>query len=211
MIQIQKDLYQFSTHIPIIDLSFNQYLWMGEEPLLVHTGSHDQALAIMPEVEKVLGGKSLRYIFISHFEGDECGGLAHVLENYPNAQVVCSAITARQFDSFGIKCKSLIQKPGEILKTADYELEFISYPSEMHLWEGLLVFERLRGILFSSDLFLRFGSNSEPLRVNFKDEIQSITEQQIPDPKGRMSLQESLQKLPLHLVATGHGPYLESI
>ncbi len=211
MIQIQKDLYQFSTHIPVIDLSFNQYLLIGEDPLLVHTGSHDQAVGIMPEVKKVLGGKSLRYIFISHFEGDECGGLAHVLENYPNAQVVCSEITARQLVSFGIKSKSLVQKPGEILKTADFELEFISYPSEMHLWEGLLVFERQRGILFSSDLFLRFESNAEPLRVNFKDEIQSITEQQIPNPKGLQTLQETLSKLPLRLIATGHGPYLESI
>lgn len=211
MIQIQKDLYQFSTHIPFIDLSFNQYLFMGEEPLLVHTGSHEQAIAIMPEVKKVLGEKSLHYIFISHFEGDECGGLAYILENYPNAQVVCSAITARQFDSFGIKSKNLVKKPGEILKSSNYELEFISYPSEMHLWEGLLVFERQRGILFSSDLFLRFGSNNEPLRVNFKDEILSITEQQIPDQKGRLTLQETLSKLPLRLVATGHGPYLESI
>lgn len=209
MKEVQKNLYQHCTYIPIIDLSFNQYLLLGEEPLLIHTGSHDQAVEMLSDIKKILGGQSLHYIFVSHFEGDECGGLAYMLEQFPEAKAVCSAITARQLSSFGITNKTLIKKPGETLITPDYELEFISYPSEMHLWEGLLAFDKQRGILFSSDLFLRFGSHSESLRVDLKDEIQNITEQQIPDSAARVKLQETLQQLPIQTVATGHGPFLE--
>lgn len=36
---------------------------------------------------------------------------------------------------FGITNQVLVKKPGEKLTSNDYELEFISYPSEMHLWE----------------------------------------------------------------------------
>lgn len=35
---------------------------------------------------------------------------------------------------FGITNQVLVKKPGEKLTSNDYELEFISYPSEMHLW-----------------------------------------------------------------------------
>lgn len=206
---VQKELYQFSTYIQPINLSFNQYLLLGKEPLLIHTGSHDLAVSILPGIKEMLGEKSLRYIFVSHFEGDECGGLGYLLEQFPEAKAVCSEITARQLMNFGITDKIMIKKPGETLTTPDYELDFIGYPSEMHLWEGLLAFEKRRGILFSSDLFLRFGKYSESERVDFKDEIQGITEQQVPDSTARVRLQEVLSKLPIQTVATGHGPYLE--
>lgn len=38
-----KDLYQFSTYIPQINLSFNQYMLLAEEPILIHTGNMKQA------------------------------------------------------------------------------------------------------------------------------------------------------------------------
>jgi hypothetical protein len=38
MLIIDQDLHQFSTYIPQIDLSFQQYLLSAEDSLLVHTG-----------------------------------------------------------------------------------------------------------------------------------------------------------------------------
>lgn len=39
MSAIYKDIYQFSSYIPPIDLSFHKYLLLTDEPLLVHTGT----------------------------------------------------------------------------------------------------------------------------------------------------------------------------
>ena len=125
MTMIFKDLHQFSTHIKQINLSFHQYLLLGEDPILFHTGNAMQAEIMLPELKVVLGDRNLKYIFVSHFESDECGGLSVILKEFPKAKVICSAVTARQLDGFGIKAEVIVKKPAEILSTNDYELEFI--------------------------------------------------------------------------------------
>ena len=207
---IDQDLHQFSTHIQPINLSFHQYLLSTEEPLLLHTGNIQQATALVPQLKAVLNGKLLKYIFISHFEADECGGLSHILEHFPNAQPICSEVTARQLSGFNLVNEVITKKPGEKLKTSDYELEFFSYPSEMHLWEGLLAMENQREIFFSSDLMLRFGEASGTvIESNWHTEINNIRPEQVPDPERLKQLQQILTQLNPRLVATGHGPCLK--
>ncbi len=204
---VAKDLYQYSTYVPQIDLSFNQFLLAGDESLLVHTGTHPQTEALVPRLREALGGKPLKYIFVSHFEGDECGGLSLLLEEYPDALTVCPEVTARQFAGFGQNVKTLVKKPGEKLTTGDYELEFISYPSEMHLWEGLLAMENSRGVFFSCDLMIRRGDDDGvAIDSDWETEINGIRPEQIPDPARLETLQKTLRTFSPGFVATGHGP-----
>jgi len=45
------------------------------------------------------------------------------------------------------------------------------YPSEMHLWEGLLLMENKSGIFFSSDLVFRLGEfNGSVIEGNWQEE-----------------------------------------
>jgi flavorubredoxin len=207
---IDQDLHQFSTYIQPINLSFHQYLLSADESLLLHTGNIQQATALVPQLKAMLNGKMLKYIFISHFEADECGGLSHILEHFPEAKPICSEVTARQLSGFGLANDFITKKPGERLTTNDYELEFLSYPSEMHLWEGLLVMETRRGIFFSSDLMLRFGeANGTVVESNWHTEINDIRPEQVPDPERRAQLQQTLVQLDPRFVATGHGPCLK--
>jgi flavorubredoxin len=206
MTSIYQDLYQFSSYIPPIDLTFHQYLLLADEPVLVHTGSVQQAEALIPQLKEVLNGRSLKYVFISHFESDECGGLSLILKNFPEAKPICSEVTARQLSGFGITNDIIIKKPGEKLITEGYELEFISYPSEMHLWEGLLAIENKRGIFFSSDLVFRFGkAHGEIMEGKWGSEIHNITPMQVPDQEQRKKLQQTLAELNPKFVAAGHG------
>jgi flavorubredoxin len=207
---IEQDLYQFSTYIKPIDLSFHQYLLMADEPILFHTGSVQQAAALIPQLEATLNGKTLKYIFVSHFESDECGGLALISDRFPEAITICSEVTARQLNGFGYNCEVMIKKPGEKLSTNSYELEFISYPSEMHLWEGILVIENQRGIFFSSDIMIRFGeANGTVIDSSWHDEINNIRLEQVPDPEQLKQLQKNLSQFNPKFVATGHGPCLK--
>ncbi|MDP4159360.1 MAG: MBL fold metallo-hydrolase, partial [Bacillota bacterium] len=193
MSTIVQDLFQFSTYIPPINLSFHQYLLLTDEPLLVHTGNVQQAAALIPQLKDLLKSKSLNYIFISHFEADECGGLSQILEHFPQAKVVCSEVTARQLGGFGIIKDIMIKKPGEKLTTNNYELEFFSYPSEMHLWEGLLAMENRRKIFFSSDLMIRYGeAGGTIVQSDWQTEINNIRPEQVPSPELRTQLQQTL-------------------
>lgn len=210
MSNIYEDLHQFSSYVPTIDLTFHQYLLLTDEPLLVHTGSIQQVEALMPQLKNVLGGKQLKYIFISHFESDECGGLSLILKHFPEAKPICSEVTARQLSGFGITNEAISKKTGEKLTTGGYELEFINYPSEMHLWEGLLLVENKRGIFFSSDLVFRFGKASGTvIEGNWQAEVNGITLEQVSDPERRAKLQQTLSQLNPAFVATGHGPCIK--
>jgi flavorubredoxin len=93
---------------------------------------------LLPQLKATLNGNDLKYIFISHFESDECGGLALILEHFPKAKPICSEVTTRKLNGNGLVNDAIIKRPGEKLNTDAYELEFFSYPSEMHLGEGLL-------------------------------------------------------------------------
>lgn len=206
---IYENLHQFSTHFAPINLSFHQYLLSGAEPLLAHTGNVQQAKVLLPQLKADLSGKELKYIFVSHFEADECGGLSYILEHFPNAKPVCSEVTARQLSGFGLTNEVIIKRPGEKLTTQSYELEFFSYPSEMHLWEGLLAMENQRGIFFSADLMIRFGEASGiVIDSDWQTEINNIRPEQVPNPEQLAILQQTLAQLHPSFVATGHGPCL---
>lgn len=207
---IHNDLHQFSNYIPTINLSFHQYLLLTDEPILVHTGSINQTETLIPKLKEVLGDKELKYVFVSHFESDECGGLSLLLKNFPQVKTICSEITARQLIGFGITDKVIVKKAGEKLSGSDFEFEFLDYPSEMHLWEGILLMEKKRGIFFSSDLIFGMGEARGKIRNgNWKEEISNITPDQIPNPEKRLQLQQSLSQLNPAFAAVGHGPCLK--
>lgn len=149
-------------------------------------------------------------IFVSHFESDECGGLIQLLDRYPDAKVICSEVTARQLAGFGYQCSLDVKKPSEHIITDSFDLEFIGYPSEMHLWEGLLAYEHKHKIFFSSDLMIRRGETDGSLICsNRKNEVSGISSEQVPDPQRLLRLQEELSCFTPDIIATGHGPVID--
>lgn len=177
-----------------------------DQPILFHTGNFEIARLLKSTIKEILKEKELKYIFVSHFESDECGGLTHILKEYPEATVLCSEVTARELKGFGFDFKTKIVKSFEVLKGEDFELEFISYPAEMHLWEGFLAFEKKRAIFFSSDLMVNFGQSGGVVeKGNWADLVASINLGQIADPDRLLKLQNSLAQLKPKFVATGHG------
>jgi hypothetical protein len=58
-IKVFDDLQMFNSYIGFINLGFNQYLLLGSEPLLIHTGSKDQAVEMLPKIKPLLGEKPL--------------------------------------------------------------------------------------------------------------------------------------------------------
>lgn len=208
--RVSNDLYLFRSSVGNVPINFNQYLLLGEEPLLVHTGSSALAAELVPRIKDILGNQCLSYIFVSHFEGDECGGINKIMESFPSAVPICSQITAREFMSFGMAYDVLVKSPGDTLETKDYKLKFLAYPSEVHLWEGLLAFETERRVLFSSDLFIHFDKlNDRVINSSIHDELNIITEQQVPNPSAMLKLKDTLLELDVKDIAPGHGPYIK--
>jgi len=209
-IKIFDDFYEFSSVNEGFPITFNQYLLIGEEPILFHTGNSTHVKLLVPMVKELLGDKPLEYVFISHFESDECGGLSHLLSNFPNVKAICSQVTAMQLKGFGFTNELIIKKPNEMLKSKDFKLKFIGYPSEMHLWEGLLTVELERQLFFSSDLFIKRDKMFEKSAdSNWQEEVTNLSIQQIPSKNALQTLQNSLRDINVKYIATGHGPFLK--
>ncbi|WP_238883715.1 MBL fold metallo-hydrolase [Clostridium sp. YIM B02551] len=210
VIKVLDDLYKFNHSIPNVPINFNQFLFLGNDPMLIHTGNHNMAKDLVPKLKEILGEKKLSYIFVSHFEGDECGGIDLILEQYPDAHTICSKTTSMQFNGFGFNYDLLIKNPDDTLEKDVYSLKFISYPSEMHLWEGLIVFDTKRNILFSSDLIINYDNIDEQIiDSTIEEEINAITERQIPSPKALEIIKHVLSELPIKYIASGHGPFIK--
>jgi len=210
VVTVADEIYLFSTYFEPINFTFNQFLITGAQPLLVATGPVSVAAELLQKVKETLGGASLSYVFLSHFESDECGGLSLVLEQFPKAKPLCSQTTARQLSGFGICGSSLIQAAGSSLETADSQFSFLGYNSEMHLWEGLLLYEKRRSVLFSSDLFMQFGRpQSDVVHSTWQGQLDGLNEKTTLLPAEQLKmLVSALRPLPVALVAPGHGPCL---
>jgi flavorubredoxin len=195
-----------------IKLSMHLYLLLTEEPILIQTGSILQAKETLPQLKELLGEKTIKYILVSHFESDECGGLSLVLEEFPQVITVCSEVTARQLIGFGITNQVEIKKPGDKFKGRDFEFDILGYPAEMHLWEGLLFVESQRKIFFSSDLMFSMGENhGQVTKKTWEDAIKLSGVDLISNIEMQRKLLDDLSKLTVNFVASGHGPCIKII
>lgn len=113
--ELYKDLYQFSIYIPPMDFTIHQYLLAVDPAVLFATGTIRQAEQILPQIKTILKEKALKYIFVSHMESDECGGLSVFFKEYPDMTVICSALCARELPGFGYQGKILVGSPGTFL------------------------------------------------------------------------------------------------
>ncbi|AKN33805.1 lactamase [Clostridium carboxidivorans P7] len=206
MIEISKDLYQSSAHIPFMHFTLHQYLLLTEEPVLVSTGTMQQAEQVLPEIKKLLNGKELKYILFPHIESDECGGLPVFLKEYPNVITVCSELSARELSGFGYKGEIQSKKHGELLTGNGFLFKFIDYPSEVHLQNGVVFYEETRKIFFSSDLMLRFGDAiGQTIDSSWKEEVGAINIERIPNENQLETLKNSLLEIEPKFIAVGHG------
>ncbi len=211
--RLTEDIYRVSNAAgPGGGFTFNQFLIKDEKSMLVHTGAVNTFQTVLGSIKEVIDIKQLVYLFISHFESDECGAICNFLGANANLMPVCGAITARQLQGFGLFGNPKIVKAGEELSLGKHRLNFISYPSEMHLWEGLLAYDATDKILFSADLFGMRGAPGEApsaLKKATRAEALKIDPRQIPSDEGRAKCLAEIEKLDIHLIAAGHGPTVD--
>lgn len=203
---IYKNLYQFTTYIPPMDFTIHEYLLNSEPSILFATGTLQQATAILPEIQEVLAGRPLKYIFVSHMESDECGGLSVFQQAYPDVQIICSALTARELPGYGLTCKTLAVSGGKSVTDGKLDLRIFDYPSEVHLQNGIVCFEQNSGIFYSADLMLRYGSGGgQIIDRSWAEEVEAIDSARVPNLEKAAELKAAFAGINPKFIAVGHG------
>ncbi|MBI4320400.1 MAG: MBL fold metallo-hydrolase [Chloroflexi bacterium] len=207
--EIVEGVYRIATFDDRTGMFFNQYLIEDEKATLVHTGAAPIFEGVLECISRVTDPAALAYAFISHFEADECGALPMLMSVAKNLVPVGSAVTARQLAGFGICTNTLVQNEDDVLSLGRRRLRFITYPSEMHLWDGLLAYEEADGVLFTSDLFIRRGRFDSAVVPADIAEVLDIANASIPSDEAREACLAKLRALDIAILALGHGPALD--
>jgi flavorubredoxin len=162
--EIAAGLFRFSTFVPHIappaGFTFNQFLVMGEQPLLFHLGHRKTFPLTAAAVSRVLPLEKLRWLSFGHVEADECGAMNEWLAAAPNAEVVHGMIGAR------VSIDDMADKPArtvdddEVLDIGGRLLRFIATPHVPHGWEAGVFFEETTNTLLCGDLFTHSGNGA---------------------------------------------------
>jgi flavorubredoxin len=84
-----------------LSVYINSALVLADEPILIDTGSLRNSRAWLKDVSNLVDPKGVRWVFISHEDGDHIGNLDQVMEMCPNASLIsCWALTERHTNAY---------------------------------------------------------------------------------------------------------------
>jgi flavorubredoxin len=164
--EIAAGIYRLSTFVPEIGppagFTFNQFLVLGDEPLLFHTGPRRMFPLVREAVARLLPPERLRWISFGHVEADECGSMNDWLALAPQAQVAQGQIACDvQLNDLADRAPRALQD-GEVLDLGGKRVRYLYTPHTPHGWDAGVMFEESTGTLLCGDLFTQLG-NGAPL------------------------------------------------
>lgn len=160
--EIADGIYRLSTFVPEIaspaGFTFNQFLILGDDPLLFHTGLRRMFPLTRAAVARVVPPERVRWIAFGHFEADECGAMNEWLAIAPGAEI------AHGQTGCDVSLRDMADRPprllnhGEVIDLGDGKrVRYLDTPHTPHGWDAGLVFEESTGTLLCGDLFTQVG------------------------------------------------------
>jgi flavorubredoxin len=161
--EVAEGIYRINT--PVVmeggpgGFSFNQYLIVGDEPMIFHTGPRKMFPLVREAVASVMPVERLRYIALSHVEADECGSLNEWLAAAPESSPLCGSVAAL------VSISDIADRPpraladGETLSLGTHSVRWFDAPHLPHGWECGYLFEEKTRTLLCGDLFTQGGAD----------------------------------------------------
>lgn len=164
---IADGIYRLSTYVPDLappaGFTFNQFLIVGDEPLLFHTGLRKMFPLTFAAVGRVIAPERLRWISFGHYEADECGAMNEWLAVAPHAELAHGTTGSM------VSLNDMADRPPRILQNGETiplgggkVLRYIDTPHVPHGWDAGVMYEEQTGTLLCGDLFTQLG-NGPPL------------------------------------------------
>lgn len=158
--EIASGIYRLSTLTEAMPggFTFNQFLVVGEDALLFHTGLRHVFPAVSEAAARVVPLERIRWISFGHWEADESGAMNDWLEAAPAAEVAVGSIGAMLSanDQAARPPRSL--GDGEVVDLGGKRLRWIDTPHVPHGWDAGLLYEETTGTLLCGDLFTHAGA-----------------------------------------------------
>ncbi len=161
--EIANGIYRLSTFVPDIappaGFTFNQFLVLGEEPLMFHTGLRKMFPLNREALSRIIAPERLRWIAYGHFEADECGAMNEWLTVAPQAQAAQGQTgCAVSLNDFADRAPRVLAD-GETIDLGGKRVRFIDTPHTPHGWDAGVLYEETTGTLLCGDLFTQLGND----------------------------------------------------
>jgi flavorubredoxin len=208
--EIAPDVFRISIFPPGSTVSYGCFLIRDDEPAMVETSFNSFFDLVHGAVKRLIDPAKLRYLFVPHFEMDECGSLNRFLEIAPHAEPVCSPVgtfvTIRDFSQRAPK----MVRDAESIQLGRTTLKAVLAPW-VHYWDSMLVYDESDRMLFTSDLFLQPGDR-EPMTAEDRSEevVQSARlTGAFPSQKLLERALDRIEPLDVETIACHHGSVLQ--
>jgi flavorubredoxin len=161
--EITDGIYRLSTYVPEIappaGFTFNQFLVLGEEPLLFHTGLRKMFPSALAAVGRLMPVERLRWIAFGHYEADECGAMNEWLAAAPQAQVAHGQTGCLvSLNDMADRAPRVLADGETIDLGGGKRVRYIDTPHIPHGWDAGVLFEETTRTLMCGDLFTQLGN-----------------------------------------------------
>jgi flavorubredoxin len=160
--EIASGIYRLSTFVgeiaPPAGFTFNQFLVLGDEPLLFHTGLRKMFPLVRSAVARLIAPEQLRWITFGHYEADECGAMNEWLAIAPQAEVAHGPTGCLvSLNDMADRAPRVLQD-GEVVDLGEGKrVRYLDTPHIPHGWEAGVLYEEATGTLLCGDLFTQLG------------------------------------------------------
>jgi flavorubredoxin len=160
--EIANGIYRLSTFVPDIappaGFTFNQFLILGDEPLLFHTGLRKMFPLTHSAVSRVIPPERLRWITFGHFEADECGAMNEWLAAAPQAELAHGHTGCLvSLNDMADRAPRVLDDGEAIDLGAGKRVRYIDTPHTPHGWDAGVLYEESTRTLLCGDLFTQLG------------------------------------------------------
>jgi flavorubredoxin len=212
--EIAPGIHRISTFLPNVGpegFSFNQFLIVGDEPLLFHTGPRGMFPLIAEAVATVMPVEELRWISFGHVESDECGSMNMWLSAAPRSQVVFNGLGCDVSLNDMADRAPRVLSDDQVLDLGGKRIRQLSTPHVPHGWEAQVLFEETTGTLLCGDLVSQLGGGAP---ITSSDVVEAalhaerVFHQTSPGPHAVSTLRKLAELAPKRL-AIMHGSSFE--
>lgn len=211
---IDWDIRDFHGYMTGRGTSWNAYLILGDEPILIDTVKRSSQDEMMARIASVIKPDSIRHIVSNHTEMDHSGCLPHVICAVRPKQLIASQMGAKSLPKhFDLGIEITPVEDGQTVLLGNTELTFVE-TRMLHWPDSMFTYFGDDQVLFSSDAFgMHLASNER-----FVDEVdREIAECESAKYFANILLPLSAQvlktlgkveslDLPVRVLASDHGP-----
>lgn len=160
--EIANGIYRLSTFTsaiaPPTGFTFNQFLILGDEPLMFHTGLRKMFPLNRDALSRIMSPERLRWIAFGHYEADECGAMNEWLTIARNAEIAHGQTGCNVSVNDMADRTPRVLADGETIDLGDGKrVRYIDTPHTPHGWDAGVMYEESTGTLLCGDLFTQLG------------------------------------------------------